>query len=79
MNKNKTILSTSFEVKRELPKNIVDEDLYLFDHEIKRNFSESYVINEKNCFVFGQNIFSIRKLSIFVKETFFGDPKPKNI
>ena len=39
MNKNKTILSTSFEVKRELPKNIVDEDLYLFDHEIKRNFS----------------------------------------
>ncbi|MAL65438.1 MAG: hypothetical protein CMF94_04990 [Candidatus Marinimicrobia bacterium] len=79
MDKNKTILSASFEVKRELPKNIVDKDLFLFDHEIKRNFSESYVLNEKNCFVFGQNILSIRKLSIFVKETFFLNPKAKKI
>ena len=71
MFKNKTILKTSLEVNRKMPKNIVNEDKYLFDHEMKKNFSESYVLNEKNCFVFGQNILSIRKLSIFVKKLFF--------
>lgn len=79
MFKYKTILKTSLEVNRKMPKNIVNEDKYLFDHEMKKNFSESYVLNEKNCFVFGQNILSIRKLSIFVKETFFGEPSLKKI
>tara|TARA_B100000674_G_C37183392_1_gene620742 strand:- start:21 stop:518 length:498 start_codon:yes stop_codon:yes gene_type:complete len=79
MNKNKTTLTTSSEVIREMPKNITNDDRYLFEHEIKKTFSESYVLNEKNCFIFGQNILSLRKLSLFVKETFFLDPKAKKI
>ena len=70
MFKNKTILKTSLEVNRKMPKNVVNEDKYLFDHEMKKNFSESHVLM-KNCFVFGQNILSIRKLSIFEKLFFW--------
>ena len=79
MKKNKISIKPPFEVVRKMPKNIVNEDKYLFDHEIKRLFSETYFIEENNCYVFGQNLLSVKKLSIFIRETFFGEPSLKKI
>lgn len=76
---NKKYLSKNINVSRKLPVNIVDKDLKLFKHELKKSFPSNYVINEQNCLIFGQNIFSPKKFKLFKKETFFGYPSLKKI
>ena len=72
-------ITSSINVKRNFPINIKEEEKYLFINEIRRSFDGSYKIDEKNCWIFGQNIFSIKKVSLFKNETFFGYPSLKKI
>jgi hypothetical protein len=72
-------INSSIIVKRNLPINIIEDEKYLFINEMSRSFDGCYKIDEKNCLIFGQNIFSIKKISFFIKETFFGYPSFKKI
>lgn len=72
-------INSSITVKRKFPINIIEDEKYLFINEISRSFNGCYKIDEKKCLIFGQNIFSIKKRSLFIKETFFGYPSFKKI
>lgn len=58
---------------RNPPKNLITDDLYLFEHELKRVIKSSYIFFEKNVYTFNKNIFSLRKFNYFNKYSFFGD------
>lgn len=58
---------------RNPPKNLITNDTYLFNHELKREIKSSYIFFEKNVYTFNKNIFSLRKFKYFKKYSFFGD------
>ncbi len=69
----KKIIYPSLEVERNVPKNLKNDDLYLFSHEIKKTISGSYIFKKKNIYYFNSIIVSFNLPNYFNKYTFFGD------
>ncbi len=69
----KKIIYPSIEVERNVPKNLKNDDLFLFSHEIKKTISGSYIFKKKNIYYFNSIIVSFNLPNYFNKYTFFGD------
>ncbi len=69
----KKIIYPSTKVERNVPKNLKNNHLLLFSHEIKKTISESYIFKKKNIYYFNSIIISLIFPNYFNKYTFFGD------
>lgn len=69
----KKIIYPSAEVERNVPKNLKDNHLHLFSHEIRKTISESYIFRRKKIYYFNSIIISLIFPNYFNKYTFFGD------
>ena len=42
---------SKYKIKRKLPENINNEDLFMFEHEFERSFQKIKLINKKNIYI----------------------------
>ena len=61
------------------PINLVDNDLYLFQHEFQKEINDSSVSIEKNIYLLGKNVINFKKFKIYLKHTYMNKPPLKNI
>ena len=69
----KEILYKSYKDRRSLPKNLLNKDSKLFEHEYIKKIPDSYLFRSKNITYFNSIILSISRLRYFKKYSFFGD------
>ena len=69
----KKIIYPSIEVERNVPKNLKNNDLSLFSHEMKKTISESFIFKKKKIYYFNSTIISLIFPNYFNKYSFFGD------
>ena len=76
---NKKILTFEGAVeKRQKPKNLKQEDFYLFEHEFEKKIKDSFVFPVKNLYISNKNIFNIKKLKLYFAETYMNNPTFRN-
>lgn len=69
----KKIIYPSIEVERNVPKNLKNDHLYLFSHELRKTIAESYVFKKKKIYCFNSILISLILPNYFSRYTFFGD------
>ena len=69
----KEILYKSYKDRRSVPKNLLNKDSKLFEHEYIKKIPDSYLFRSKNITYFNSIILSISRLRYFKKYSFFGD------
>lgn len=66
-------------VKRSLPVNFKESDLYLFEHELKKLIPRSFIKILKNPIIINQSILDFKYFTIHPKETFWASHNFKKI
>jgi len=69
----KKIIYPRVVVERNVPKNLNENHLHLFSHELRKTISESYIIKKKKIYYFNSILISLIFPNYFNKYTFFGD------
>ncbi len=75
----KNIIIQSFDSVRKKPANLKEEDILLFNHEIKKKFDPAYYLEVKDATIVNQSIYKIKKLRFFSKYNYFYKPSISRI
>lgn len=70
---SKLIIYDNLEVTRDIPKNFLEKDLKLFEHEYLRKIEYSYIKIIKKPLIVNHSIFDIKSFKLHLNETYFED------
>ncbi len=65
----KIFVYEEFSSNRNMPRNIVDGDIFLFQNELKKSFNQTYALLVKNITLFGLNLNKFNNIFSFTKFT----------
>ena len=70
---SKLIIYDNLEVTRDIPKNFLEKDLKLFQHEYLRKIEYSYIKIIKKPLIVNHSVFDIKSFKLHLNETYFED------